>query len=204
MARENTIQALADAANISIARLAVALEMAPHTLRRYTRQETQPSVDLADRIADYFSVSRDVVIGTQADKSRPGGNSKYIPVFGAAAAHVGFDVIDVGYVVERIERPPVVANAADAYAVFVVGTSMQPRFFAGDIAICHPGLPVREGDWVVAQLKAGHKTHAMVALFKLLDEREIVLEQINPEKVIRFSRDEVADVHRIVEVQLTS
>ena len=190
---------------MSIAELAIALEMNPATLRRYTRHEVEPKIELAERIAAFFNVNREYVWGDAASpepvlqKQDP----TKIPVYGAAQGGEGFDVSHVEGPVDQIARPPYLADAKDPYGVFVVGDSMESRFFVGEIVIVHPGLPVRRGGWCVAQFRAGDEVHAIVKRYRSLNDEQIVLEQLNPATEIRFKRADLVAIHRVVGIQIT-
>lgn len=106
-----------------------------------------------------------------------------------------------GEVVEYARRPPAVATVRDAFAVYIFGESMAPRYEHGDLVVVHPGRPARPGDDVVVELAPGPDDQAGAAFVKRLvkqDEREVVVRQYNPEKTIRFSRGTVKAVHRIL------
>ncbi len=49
--RKNRIKILAAQADMSIPALAEKVDVQPHTIRRYTRQEAQPRIELAEKIA---------------------------------------------------------------------------------------------------------------------------------------------------------
>jgi len=206
MKRRNRIRLLAAERGLTIAELAIAIDMQPHTLRRYSRHEAEPRIELAETIAEYFGVTRDYVIGDENDtKPLPRQVSgQKIPVFGAAQGGKGFDVTDVASPVDMLPTPHYVANASDAYGVFVVGESMEPRFLEGEIVIVHPGKPARRGDWVVVQLQAGEERHAIVKRYKSMSNDHIILEQLNPAREIRHPREDVIALHKIVGVQLTT
>lgn len=206
MKRRNRIRLLAAERGLTIAELAIAIEMQPHTLRRYSRHEAEPKIEIAEKIANYFGVSRDYVIGDETDiKPLPRQpNGQKIPVYGAAQGGAGFDVTDVATPVDMLPTPHYVANANDAYGVFVVGESMEPRFIEGEIVIVHPGKPARRGDWCVVQLRAGDEQHAIVKRFKSMSNDHIILEQLNPVREIRHPREDVIALHKIVGVQLAT
>src|SRR5262249_59381473 len=75
--------------------------------------------------------------------------------------------------------PPSLQGVPDAYAVYVVGDSMEPRYFAGEAVFVNPRLPVRRGDFVVAQIAAdeGEPPHAYIKRFVARETRHLKLEQ---------------------------
>jgi phage repressor protein C with HTH and peptisase S24 domain len=97
--------------------------------------------------------------------------------------------------------PPALLTVRDAYAVYVAGTSMEPRYRAGETVYVHPHLPVRAGDFVVVQLQPtedGEPPAGYIKEFVSFDERRLRLRQYNPKKFILFPADTVGAVHRIV------
>jgi phage repressor protein C with HTH and peptisase S24 domain len=82
----------------------------------------------------------------------------------------------------------------------VVGTSMEPRYFAGEAVFVNPRLPVRVGDFVVAQIAAdeGEPPLAYVKRYVGQNDKSIRLEQLNPPKKLAFAADRMVSIHRIV------
>ena len=75
MNRKNQIRRLAAEHNITIAKLAVAIGVQPHTLRRYTRHEAEPKLELAEKLAQFFDVSVADVLGTEIAQQQKSGNA---------------------------------------------------------------------------------------------------------------------------------
>jgi len=97
--------------------------------------------------------------------------------------------------------PPDLETVDDAYAVYVVGESMDPRYIAGEVVFVHPWKPVRRGDYVVVQIFAEDGAGSVLGMVKRLvsiSEDEIVLSQLNPQQEIKLSRSRVKSVHRVV------
>lgn len=91
-------------------------------------------------------------------------------------------------------------HVKEAYAVYVSGDSMSPRYEAGEAVFVNPKLPVRKGDYVVVQIAAaqGDPPHGFVKRFVSMDEKTLKLSQWNPKKSLCFARSKVVSVHRIV------
>lgn len=204
MARRNRIRILAAEKGVSIAQLAKDLEMLPHTLRRYTRHESEPRIELIDKLAAYFGVHRDDVLGENGETMpiRQTGNGDTIPVYGAAAGGPGFDVTYVTEPVDHIARPHFLQNAKGGYGVYVAGDSMEPRFYSGETVIVHTGKPVRKGDWCVVQLRAGGAVQAVVKQFHCWSATKVTLKQLNPASDLEFDSDDVIAIHKVVGVEL--
>jgi phage repressor protein C with HTH and peptisase S24 domain len=123
-----------------------------------------------------------------------------IPAYGQAVGGKDGEFILNGNRIVDILAPPSLQGVPDAYAVYVVGDSMEPRYFAGEAVFVNPRLPVRRGDFVVAQIAAeeGEAPHAYVKRFTARDARHLKLEQFNPKKALEFPVGRVISVHRII------
>jgi phage repressor protein C with HTH and peptisase S24 domain len=132
-----------------------------------------------------------------------GGPARFaaaIPAYGQAVGGKDGEFILNGNRIVDVLAPPSLQGVPDAYAVYVVGDSMEPRYFAGEAVFVNPRLPVRRGDFVVAQIAAeeGEPPHAYVKRFMARDARALRLEQFNPKKTLEFPVGRVVSVHRII------
>ncbi|SFK29873.1 Phage repressor protein C, contains Cro/C1-type HTH and peptisase s24 domains [Mesorhizobium albiziae] len=128
--------------------------------------------------------------------------ARSVPVFGTAAGseggalHIGSDVI------EWLPCPPGIEGVRDVYALYVVGSSMEPRFRQGDPVFIAPHRPPRPGDDIVIQIKfdeSGSVESWVKELVSIRDD-QIVVRQHNPSGEISFDRRQVIEMHRIVPV----
>src|SRR5690349_6649404 len=132
-----------------------------------------------------------------------GGPARFggrIPAYGQAVGGKDGEFILNGNRIVDVLAPPSLQGVPDAYAVYVVGDSMEPRYFAGEAVFVNPRLPVRRGDFVVAQVavEPGEPPHAYVKRFVARDARTLRLEQFNPRKTLQFPVARVISVHRII------
>lgn len=123
---------------------------------------------------------------------------KTLPVYGLAAASPLGQMVMSEEPIEWIERPDIVARVPDAYSLIITGTSMIPRYEPGDMVILHPHRPVRQNDHVAIQEIKEGGTHVSVKRFERIDGDHIVTTQYNPPAAVRFRRDQVAAMHRIL------
>jgi phage repressor protein C with HTH and peptisase S24 domain len=123
-----------------------------------------------------------------------------IPVYGQAVGGRDGEFILNGNQISDILAPPSLSRVADAYAVYVVGDSMEPRYFAGEMVFVNPRLPISKGAFVVAQIAIGDDEipHAYVKRFVSSDARRLRLEQYNPSKILEFPAASVVSVHRVI------
>jgi len=181
----------------------------------------------AARYARFFRVSLDWLIGGQGELGLAGGEAgpagglragaspfpprnaevggparfgATIPAYGQAVGGKDGEFILNGNRIIDILAPPSLAGVPDAYAVYVVGDSMEPRYFAGEAVFVNPRLPVRRGHFVVAQVAVqdGEPPHAYIKRFVAREARLLRLEQFNPRKTLEFPLSRVISVHRII------
>jgi phage repressor protein C with HTH and peptisase S24 domain len=106
-----------------------------------------------------------------------------------------------GDVIDMIDRPANLAGVPGAYAVYVVGASMEPRYHPGELVHIHPGKPLTVGAYVLVQRRPKNDGEPPLAVIKRLSRRtgsKIVLEQYNPPKTFEIKTDDIVSLHRVV------
>ncbi|MEO8301402.1 MAG: S24 family peptidase [Rhizomicrobium sp.] len=105
-----------------------------------------------------------------------------------------------GDVIDMIDRPASLNGVASAYAVYVVGASMEPRYHPGEVVHIHPGKPVNVGSYVLVQRrgKAGDTPLAVIKRLARRTAAKITLEQFNPAKVYDIKAGDIVSIHRVV------
>lgn len=124
-----------------------------------------------------------------------------IPLYSAALAGPDGSVSIGASFMEMIESPSILASVPDSYAVRILGESMMPRYEPGEIVYVHPRMPVRKGDYILAQVSEdGADGHVMGYVKRLIsiDERKLVVEQLSPKREMVFPRSRVKSVHKII------
>lgn len=124
-----------------------------------------------------------------------------IPVRGMAECGDDGWALWNGDIVDHVPRPPMLSGAPHAYAVFVVGESMEPRYHPGELAYIHPGKPVGPGDYVLVQAKPRAEGDPPRAFLKRLVRRsgsKTVLSQYKPEKTFELRQDQIISIHKVV------
>ncbi len=100
--------------------------------------------------------------------------------------------------------PPMLEGIEDAYAVRVYGTSMEPRYFAGQTVWLNPQEPVRQGDDVVVQIITDEENgrESYIKRFVSRSSKVTRLYQYNPEEGeshdLTFDTETVFSIHKIV------
>ena len=95
-------------------------------------------------------------------------------------------------------KPFALINVLDAYAIYMVGESMLPRFRAGQLLYIDPGRPPTPGYGVVV---TKIDNTVMVKEFGRWTPSALELQQYNPEETIEVPIAEVRDVHVIVGIE---
>ena len=143
------------------------------------------------------------------------GQPKDIPVFGTAlAADLDFDengdvapveqtLFEMGDIITFARRPPGIPADAKVYALYVSGSSMEPRYRPGDPLFVDPRKPPSIGDDVVVQLVSSNPDDPQIVagLIKTLVKRtgsHLELEQYRPEIRFRVPMERVAHIHRVI------
>ncbi|MBB3034027.1 SOS-response transcriptional repressor LexA [Erythrobacter lutimaris] len=108
---------------------------------------------------------------------------------------------DPDFHVRYIRRPAMLAGRRGVYAIYFHGSSMEPRFYAGEVGLVDPNRPPGPGEYVLVQLNSGDSDEVVSVLVKKLVRRnaqEIVLEQYNPALTFTLPLSKVQRVHRIM------
>jgi|GEM_PF-1806753 len=104
--------------------------------------------------------------------------------------------------IDYIRRSDSVAKAVDPFAFYIVGESMEDRFYQGDQAVVNRSLPLRPGDDCVFIHTA--EDGAMFGLVKRLiriGSDAWKVRQLNPRKDFDLSRRKWSKAYRVVETR---
>jgi SOS-response transcriptional repressor LexA len=128
--------------------------------------------------------------------------NKMLPVLGMAVGGEDGKYIFNGSIIDYVACPPSLEYVTGAYAVYIDGESMYPRFKAGETVWVHPGKTARRGDDVIVQIKPtdddGSPPWGYVKEYVGRQGNQLVLRQYNPAIEIKFDVDEVLTTHPIV------
>jgi phage repressor protein C with HTH and peptisase S24 domain len=138
-----------------------------------------------------------------APEARPLMPRVLVPVYGRAAGGDEGRFILNGEKVGEVFAPASLEYVPDAYSVYVHGTSMEPRYMAGEGVWVHPHRPTKGGDFVVVQLSSGDETpYGFVKRLVSFNAKELVLDQLNPpegsDRLMRFPAADVISIHKII------
>lgn len=130
-----------------------------------------------------------------------GALSSRLPVLGMAECGADGWSLWNGDVIDHVPMPSNLKGVKGAYAVFIAGDSMAPRYRAGEVAHIHPHKPVTPGSYVLVQKRPKAAGEPPMAVIKELVRRsgsKVVLAQYNPEKHFEIKTDDIVSMHRVV------
>lgn len=200
----------------------------PDTIRDMLRRRSMPNAETLERLAEELQTTTDWLLG-KTDVSAQvlaeatlrdvptgfrGFLSQDLPVLGtgfcddliiedADDSRISIEraLLEVDHTIRMISRPAALTGAKDAYAIYCQGSSMEHRFYQGDLAIVDPRRPPSPGDFVVAQLNDGNDDTVVTVLVKQLVRSAgsyVEFRQLNPELTFRIPRQQVSRLHRIL------
>jgi phage repressor protein C with HTH and peptisase S24 domain len=126
-----------------------------------------------------------------------------VPVKGTGAGGTDGENEWNGETVDNIARPQALIGVPNAYAVYVRGDSMAPRYRHGELVFMHPGRPPSRGCYVLVQLgepsePLGPTKRALIKEYVRQTPTKLFLSQLNPPKAIEIDMALVKGIHRIV------
>lgn len=142
----------------------------------------RPAPDIA--LPTNFTLPRDLpALGTAAGS-----------MLGNGAFQLSTDTIDY------LRRPPALLGVRDAYALYVEGDSMSPRFEPGDPIFVHPHRKAKPGDYIVIQEPDGSDEERRAYVKRLVKIAGNVLrvEQFNPRATIEFTIHDGLVWHKVL------
>ena len=136
---------------------------------------------------------------------QPFSQDESVPLLGQTAGGPNGRFILNGTEIGRVFCPPSLEGVEGAYAVRVYGTSMEPRFKAGETVWIDPNEPVRAQDDVVVQLVGDGDepaTESYIKEFRSQSGKVLRLWQHNPDEgeknELEFDIKTIFSVHKIV------
>lgn len=135
-----------------------------------------------------------------------------LPVYGTALGGVTeFDSVAVeqtnlscGEVVHYLKRPAALKGRKDAYAVYIQGSSMSPRWQDGELAFVDPARPPMIGDDVLVFLRDSDGldgeqiTACLVKRLAARTAANVTLEQYSPPSTFQVPQERISKMHRVI------
>lgn len=119
------------------------------------------------------------------------------PVLGHAAAGDPDRLVMIAEISGEVDTPPKLIGVEGAYALYVYGSSMIPRYYPGELVFVHPTKPLTADCFCVVQVGKDEPEGGFIKQYKSWGDK-LVVAQFNPPDTIEFDSSEVFDVHRIV------
>ncbi len=118
-----------------------------------------------------------------------------LPVLGELRDSTDEFAFNNGTAKEFVDRPSSLKGVINAFALYTVGETMEPRFFAGELLFLNPNRPLTRHCFVAAELADGR---GLVRQFIRRNESEVVLRQLNPDKQIHLKLGDLKRLCRVV------
>ena len=181
----NRIKLLREARNIDQKVLAIDLGVSQPTISDWENGKKQPSSKSAAKIADYFNVSIDYLLGRD-NSPRPLTEKKRvkIPVLGRVAAGIPITAVEEVLDYEEIEES--LAKTGAFYGLQIRGTSMEPKFSEGDVVIVRQQNDVESGEIAIVLVNGDDATCKRV----VKHENGLSLISLNPSFPPKFFTDQ--------------
>ena len=183
--------------------LAAALGLDPSAVTRILRGERRLRLDEAPLVESFFGVAATIAPNIEAKPStgneNPDRPPRNLPVY--ASAQGGPDGMRIDYEpVEWMRRPQNLEGVVDAFAFYVVGDSMSPRFRHGERLLVHPKRPPRPGEDVLLILQQDDNSdfNAMVKTLVRQSSSEVTVAQYNPAREFTIERKSIDSMLLIV------
>lgn len=123
-----------------------------------------------------------------------------IPLYGAAVGGIDGQFELNGNRLDDVVGPLSLYGVKDAYAVRIVGDSMEPRYEDGETVFVNPNQRPIKNDYVIAQIRVEESGPPLAYVKRLVrwNSERLVLWQLNPEKELIFDGSQVVSVHYIL------
>lgn len=130
------------------------------TVGNWEAGKREPNFQTMERLADFFGVSVDYLLGREnategpPEPSVPG--SKWIPVLGTVPAGMPIEAIED--ILDYEEISPQMAKSGDYFALKIKGQSMEPHIKSGDVVIIKRQNDCDSGDVAVVMVNGDEAT----------------------------------------------
>ncbi|MFC3051382.1 S24 family peptidase [Kordiimonas pumila] len=120
---------------------------------------------------------------------------KDLPVLGRAQGGDNGNLTIEENPIDWTFRPADLQGVQGAFAVFVTGDSMAPKYKDQDLAYIHPTTSPRKGRFVLIET-AEHK--GLIKQFVKWEGETLCLRQFNPDRLLYFKRSEIRQIMLVI------
>ncbi|POO54347.1 hypothetical protein CPJ18_02295 [Agrobacterium rosae] len=131
---------------------------------------------------------------------KPPSGERDVPILGRSKGGSEGEFEFNGQVMGWEWRPPHLVGVSEAYATYVDGESMYPRYKPGETVWTNPPKSYARGDDVIVQLAPKEEDgvpRGFIKEFVRWEPSFLVVFQFNPPEEIKYPRDQIVSVHKI-------
>ena len=179
--------------NLTLKELGAIIGVGESTLSQYEDGKRQPDFETLDKIADFFNVSVDYLLGRvdhNVSSVLINGDMTRVPVLGRIAAGVPINAVED--ILEYIEIPSsYLAGEKSFFALEIKGDSMSPNYLSGDIVVFERCDTCETGDDCAVMINGDDAT------FKRIERKEngIVVKPLNPQyETLFFTNKQITEL----------
>ena len=165
----------------------------------------KPRMETLTRIAEAIEVDPQVLIYGETNPEAKAARTRLhhtitqsspqdLPIYGDPNSLSGAFSLKRGHPIDFIARPSILANNTRAFACYVTGRDMEPRYYRGELLLIDPVRPFQVTDYVLIEKNDGT---AFVRLLQDIGRESITVTQLNPEEDQQLPRDEVSHIYKI-------
>lgn len=153
----NRMKELREHKKISMKEAAVGIGLPYTTYVGYEKGEREPNSEMLIKIASFYSVTVDYLIGRKDKEKQLSNKKKYlVPVLGDVPAGVPIEAIEDILDYEEISED--MALSGDHFGLRIKGDSMEPRMSDGDVVIVRRQEQVENGQIAVVLVNGDNAT----------------------------------------------
>jgi len=169
--------------------LARVIHVSQSSLSGYENEKYEPDKKTLLRLASYFGVSIDYLLGIDNACSISAGRPVKIPIY--SILRVEQTSGPCGSVLYYLDFEPYWKERGEYFGIQVCGDLMEPRIFNGDIAIARRQNTVMDSDIAVVQV--AHKNAEIIRVVH--HGNGMILLPYNPKcKALSYSEKEIAEL----------
>lgn len=139
----------------NLEKVAEYLNVSIQTISNYENEKRDMTPDTIIKLAEYFGVSTDYILGKSNNRNNDIAVSK-IPILGTVKA--GYDWLAEENIVDYITLKENIPNVGEYYALRITGDSMLPLLAEGDLVIVHDQADVESGQTAVVLINGEEAT----------------------------------------------
>lgn len=151
----NRLKYLRTARGENLEKVAEYLNVSIQTISNYENEKRDMTPDTIIKLAEYFGVSTDYILGKSNNRNSDIPVSK-IPILGTVKA--GYDWLAEENIIDYITLKENIPNVDEYYALRITGDSMLPLLAEGDLVIVHDQDDVESGQTAVILINGEEAT----------------------------------------------